>query len=248
MVRYKIKLTYDGTDFSGFQRQQGRRTVQGVVEAALRKIGWQGESILAAGRTDTGVHAAGQVIAFDLAWGHSDMELQAALNANLPKEVAVVTADGGEPQFHPRYDALAREYVYTLFCQPIRDPLRERYAWRQWPILNLAELTTAAGYLLGQHDFQGFGRVLNPGGSTIREVSEASWIQEGSSFQFTIRANAFLYHMVRRIVYALVLVGRKELEPITIKGILGDPENKSVQGLAPANGLVLNCVIYARDV
>lgn len=248
MVRYKIKLAYDGTDFSGFQRQQGRHTVQGVVEAALKKIGWQGEAILAAGRTDAGVHATGQTIAFNLTWRHPDADLQAALNANLPKEVAAVAVEAVDHQFHPRYDAFAREYVYTVFCQPFRDPLLERYAWRQWPILKLEALSTAADYLLGQHDFQGFGRALKPGGSTIREVSDADWTQEGNTFRFTIRANAFLYHMVRRIVFALILVGREELEPITIKRILGDPENNSIQGLAPAQGLVLSRVIYTRDV
>ncbi len=129
MARYQVILAYDGADFFGFQRQAdgcGQRTVQGVVEQALRRIGWQGRAILFAGRTDVGVHASGQVIAFDLDWLHSTDALLAALNANLPADVAAQAAQLAADDFHPRYDARARCYRYRLFCQPRRDPLRER--------------------------------------------------------------------------------------------------------------------------
>ena len=117
MGRYQVILAYDGTDFNGFQRQASNkiRTVQGTVEAALRRIGWQGKSVLAAGRTDTGVHAFGQVITFDHEWKHSSEDLLAAINANLPQDVAARAVELAKPDFHPRFDAVARCYYYRGF-------------------------------------------------------------------------------------------------------------------------------------
>ncbi len=247
MVRYKVKLAYDGTDFSGFQRQLGAATVQEAVEVALRQIGWSGDGILAAGLTDAGVHAAGQVVAFDLDWGHPAADLQAALNANLPTVVSARVVSETDSHFHPRYDAVAREYVYTVICQSVRDPLAERFAWRQWPILDQVALQAAAEPLVGTHDFRGFGRALKPGGSTQRQVMRAAWTKEGNTFRFTIQANAFLYHMVRRIVYALVLLSREGGSSERVTEILEHPDERSVQGLAPAQGLVLDRVYYPED-
>ncbi len=136
MARYQVILSYDGTGFCGFQRQakdRKGRSLQAEFEAALSRIGWQGKSILAAGRTDTGVHAQGQVVAFDLEWRHTLQDLRAALNANLPSSMAVRTAAQVRENFHPRYDALSRRYQYRIFCQESRDPLRDRFSWRIWP-------------------------------------------------------------------------------------------------------------------
>ena len=126
MARYKVTLSYDGTGFQGYQRQKNRRTVQGCVEQALQQIGWTATSILSAGRTDTGVHASGQVIAFDLEWNHTTGKLVLALNAALPPDIAVVDAVEATGSFHPRYSALAREYHYSLLLAKHRNPLLER--------------------------------------------------------------------------------------------------------------------------
>ncbi|TLN02249.1 tRNA pseudouridine synthase A [bacterium] len=133
MARYQIILAYDGTDFLGYQRQEEARTVQGEVEAALQHLGWQGRSILSSGRTDTGVHASGQVIAVDLDWRHAPEALGKALNARLPDDVAVKAVKVAEKEFHPRFDALWRCYHYRLYCRAERNPLRDRFAWRVWP-------------------------------------------------------------------------------------------------------------------
>ena len=156
MARYKGKLVYDGTGFSGYQRQRNTRTVQGVVEGALSQLSWQGHSILAAGRTDTGVHAKGQVMAFDLDWSHSTDELLRALNAHLPADVSLMSLETVGPEFHPRFDALYRRYQYRIFSQPVRDPLQERYAWRVWPPLDLSRLQQAADHLVGDAAAGGF--------------------------------------------------------------------------------------------
>lgn len=241
MARYQIKLTYDGTGFVGSQRQLRSRTVQSELEKALRKLNWKGNSVLIAGRTDTGVHASGQVAAFDLDWKHSLVDLENALNSKLPRDMAVREALIVADDFHPRFDATSRRYFYRLFCQPGRDPLRERYAWRVWPsVSNLKEL---AEIWLGEHDFSGFGTPPRPGNSTLRTVMFSEWDLVEDEWRFTIQANAFLYHMVRRIVHAQVAVGQGL---ITKHDLINALENQSnlPSGLAPANGLALVEVSY----
>ncbi len=244
MARYQVVLAYDGTQFSGFQRQAEARTVQGVFEDALRRIGWDGRAILAAGRTDAGVHAAGQAAAFDLEWAHPPEALVAALNANLPPDVAVRRALPAAADFHPRYDALGRVYRYRVFCDPLRDPLRERYAWRVWPAPKLEPMQQAAECLPGVHDFAAFGAPPRPGGATVREVMEAGWRLAGDELVFEIAANAFLYHMVRKLVSFQVSIGQGELAPDALPGYLDREAPDPVRGLAPPHGLSLVRVLY----
>ncbi len=245
MARYQVILSYDGTKFAGFQRQQRARTVQGVVEEALRRLGWQGKSLLSAGRTDTGVHASGQVIAFDLDWSHPVEVLLRALNATLPDDVAarqVLEAGSG---FHPRYDALWRRYAYRLVFDPLRSPLQERYAWRVWPTPDLGQMRTAAQLLEGRHDFRSLGSPMKSGGSTVRVVHSAGWRDTGAGAVFDVIADAFLYHMVRHMVYLLVEIGQGQRSNAQLEAAL---ENyKPLQGLAPAQGLVLEEVRYRQE-
>jgi tRNA pseudouridine38-40 synthase len=243
MERYQVILAYDGSDFHGFQRQGRSRTVQLEVETALRKLGWKDASILAAGRTDSGVHALGQVIAFDLEWAHSTEDLKRALNANLPVNVAIQAVQGAAADFHPRFDALSRRYVYHIYCAEDRNPLRDHYAWRVWPAVELDILQQAASFLPGVHDFAAFGSPMKPGGNTVREVFAAGWQAEQGGLRFDICANAFLYRMVRRSVYLLVQVahGRLSLQNLQA-GVL--EAHEMIAGLAPSAGLVLTEVCY----
>ena len=244
MVRYKVILIYDGTDFQGFQRQPKKRTVQGIFEGALREIGWQGSSINAAGRTDTGVHASGQVIAFDFEWAHSAEDLKSALNANLPPDVAVANVSITKPDFHPRFDAMWRRYQYRLYFKSARDPLRDRYSWRIWPVVDFERMGKVADLLIGQHDFAAFGSPQNSGGRTERVVSNAFWEDHGDESIFDIKANGFLYHMVRRLVRFQVDVGLGRRDPKSIKKLLDNSSATMIQGLAPAKGLTLVEVTY----
>lgn len=175
MARYQVILAYDGTRFHGSQRQRSVRTVQGVVEQALRELEWDQETALFAGRTDVGVHASGQVVAFDLDWHHPDVDLRNALNALLPEDVAARQVLTCQDDFHPRYDTLSRKYRYRVFIDPVRDPLRERYAWRLWPAPKLDRLNAAATAVVGQRDFASFGSPMRPNGSTTRQVFAAGW-------------------------------------------------------------------------
>lgn len=246
MAHYKIILTYDGTAFSGMQRQADTRTVQAEIEKALRKIGWQGQSILAAGRTDAGVHASGQVIAFDLEWKHPDADLLNALNANLPADAAARGIEQVGDEFHPRFDAISRHYRYELFCQARRDPLRERYAWRVWPKVELETLDQTAKQLVGEHDFSPFGAPPKPGGSTIRHVTLAEWRQENDTLVFQVAANAFLYHMVRRMVSVQVEIAKGIQPSDLIEDYLNGEIQGIIQGLAPPRGLYLTDVVYPQ--
>lgn len=257
MERYQVILAYDGSHFRGFQRQTNARSVQGEVEHALRKLNWQGSSILAAGRTDTGVHATGQVIAFDLDWKHGSQDLLTALNSYLPSDVVAREVQQVCTSFHPRYDASWRKYYYRIYCQPVRDPLLEPYAWRVWPAVDINILQDVARLLIGTYDFSAFGTPPQTGGNTVRAVLQADWKQEAPYLVFEITAQAFLYHMVRRVVFMQVAIAQGKLPVEELKhglktgrdiNILDDQKqslsNRQVHGLAPAHGLILAEVHY----
>jgi tRNA pseudouridine38-40 synthase len=256
MARYQLTLAYDGTDFFGSQRQAKHRTVQGELENALCKLGWTGRSVIMAGRTDTGVHATGQVAAFDLDWSHSDDELVRALNATLPADMAVHRARMVHTTFHPRFDALSRRYRYRLFCQPLRNPLRERFAWRIWPVISDDALAQTAKLFLGTHDFSAFGSPTTPRGGTVRTVTKAEWSQteEDGTWHFAVQADAFLYRMVRRLVFVQVAVAQGKVSAETIARSLAEQPSAGkrsetlLAGLAPAHGLTLVEVAYPESM
>jgi len=246
MAHYKVILAYDGTHFLGFQRQGSVRTVQLVFETALKQLNWQGRSILSSGRTDTGVHAGGQVVAFELEWKHSPEDLRNALNAALPEDVAVKDVAEVEADFHPRFDAVERFYRYRIYTAAARDPLRECFAWRVRPIPAFEMLESAARLLPGRHDFAAFGNPPKVGGSTVRMIFSAKWELSGDELFFEIRGNAFLYHMVRRMVYVQVQVGQNRLSLEELDAAVRETRPMP-PGLAPAQGLVLEEVRYDEN-
>ena len=253
MARYQMILAYDGTEYLGSQRQAKSRTAQGELEKTLRKLGWSDRSVLLAGRTDTGVHAAGQVAAFDLDWQHSDEDLLRALNANLPADMAVRDIRIAPPKFHPRFDATSRHYRYRLFCQQVRDPLRERSAWRVWPEINGEALQKVAPLFVGQHDFASYGTPPRAGSSTVRTVMNSSWQARDDEWHFEVQANAFLYRMVRRLVFIQVAVAQGKVSVETVAGSLAKQveereRSELPSGLAPAHGLTLVEVTYPAEI
>jgi tRNA pseudouridine38-40 synthase len=247
MALYKVTLAYDGTDFYGFQRQARARTVQNEFEKILKKLGWKDNSILAAGRTDAGVHASGQVITFSLDWKHSSESLRNAINAHLPFDTAAVHVDEVHIGFNPRYDALARKYIYRIYCQEVSNPLLARYAWQVWPAVDLQFMQKAAGLLIGEHDFALFGKPFKKNGTTIRKVISADWsrLKEGH-YLFCIIANAFLYHMVRRLVFLMVRIGQGRILTRDFGEELKVKTRNILPGIAPACGLVLAQVMYEK--
>jgi len=244
MARYQVILAYDGTGFTGSQRQANSRTVQGELERALSKLGWADRAVLMAGRTDTGVHATGQVAAFDFEWAHSADKLLWALNKHLPSDLVVRHILPARADFHPRFDATSREYRYRVYFEPLRDPLRDKYLWRTWPAVDEDALKRNANIFLGKHDFAAIGSRTTPKGTTVRTVTKAEWKKmPDGEWQFEVRADAFLYRMVRRLVFVQVAVaqGRCPVEKVqhalSKQGVL-------LAGLAPAHGLTLVEVTY----
>jgi tRNA pseudouridine38-40 synthase len=245
MATYQSIIAYDGTDFLGFQRQaENIRTVQGVLEGALRRLNWNAASLKAAGRTDAGVHASGQVVSFNLDWGHTPEDLSRAMNANLPQDLSVLRTAVVADDFHARYSALRRRYRYTVFSAEVRNPLRERYAWRVRSKLDGEAMQAAASMVPGKHNFAAFGTAPKAGGHTIREVFQAHWQEKQDGWAFEIEANAFLYHMVRRLVAATVMVGHGKMHVESVRELIDDPQSRFQGKLAPACGLCLEAVIY----
>jgi len=244
-------VSYDGTEFFGFQRQGAFRSVQGEIEAALTKITGATPVVFGAGRTDTGVHATGQVIAFDLEWRHPPESLQRALNVTLPRDVAVRGVRRCEGSFSPRFDALSRTYEYTVYLDEVRRPMRNRYAWQIGYALDVAAMNETAAELIGERDFAAFGSPTSESESTIRRVMRARWDERPGAFGerdlvFTIEANAFLYRMVRRIVNALVKVGGGKIGRAEFVEALASGDPNRITGTAAAAGLSLTHVAF-RD-
>ncbi len=250
MAHYQIHLAYDGTGFAGLQRQAQGRTIQGEVEKALRALGWTGRTVLYAGRTDAGVHALGQVLAFTFEWSHATAALVRALNAHLPADIVVRAATVVAPDFHPRYDALARRYVYRLYCAPRRNPFRDRYAWRVWPCPQPGLLHAAAQIVPGRRDFAALGTPPGRRGHTTRTVLRAAWYALGpDEWAFDVAADAFLYRMVRRMVAAQVAIAQGHIPLDAWRAALHDePPAQPWAVLAPPQGLYLAEVAYQEEV
>ncbi|HDQ71576.1 MAG TPA: tRNA pseudouridine(38-40) synthase TruA [Chloroflexi bacterium] len=242
-MRVRAVVAYDGTDYSGFQRQANAPTVQEALEIALEQVTQEAVSILAAGRTDAGVHAAGQVIAFDTSWRHGPKVLQRALNAVLPRDVVVRDVERAALDFHPRYDAIRRYYRYSLYNAPVRCPLARRFRLHVAKPLDVGAMQQAAQILLGEHDFAAFGQPPQ-GTVTIRHVFRAEWKGEAPNWAFDVEANAFLYRMVRSIVGTLLQVGQGRMSVEAFENVLASRERGQAGPTAPPHGLCLIKVLY----
>jgi tRNA pseudouridine38-40 synthase len=239
-VRYRATVEYDGTDFAGFQIQPEARTVQGELEAALATIsGGSRVEVVAAGRTDAGVHAIGQVIAFTDPRGRPAQELARALNALLPVDVAIRKVRRVSNGFHPRYAARYREYRYTVWNGP-RSPLRERFALGVRDPLDIAAMERAGSVLVGRHDFSAFGAAHR---QPVRTVHSVRVRRAGSLVTIDVAADAFLRHMVRRIVAVLLEAGHGRTNEEAVAQALASGRSALNGATAPAKGLCLQRVV-----
>ena len=245
-MRIKAVIAYDGTDYHGFQRQLPDRepSIQGTLEGALSKIGQAGV-VLGAGRTDAGVHASGQVIAFDVNWRHELNDLRRALNATLPADIAVLELEQTADTFHPRYDAVSRAYRYSISNTRVRNPLTVRYALHVPQELKVDAMRRALAYTIGNHDFAAFGQPT-VGESTTRSMYWPEVIADGSAITIDLQANGFLYRMVRRIVGTLIPIGRGEQPPEDFDRILKSIDPNRAGPAVASNGLCLIAVNYGR--
>lgn len=241
--RFRATVEYDGTEFAGFQIQTNARTVQGELESALATLsGGERRPVDGAGRTDAGVHASGQVIAFTYAGDLSTAELTRALNGLLPPDVAVRDVRRASREFHPRYAARYREYRYTVWNGP-RSPLRERTALGVRVPLDTDAMARAASVFEGRRDFSAFGSADR---KPVRTVYSVRVRRVGRLVTIDVRADAFLRGMVRRMVAALLEVGRGQLNERQLAAALAARAAALDGAAAPAKGLTLRRVAIGR--
>ncbi len=258
MDRLRLMLAYDGAAFAGSQVQPGQRTVQGVVEAALGTLNGQSVRIVLAGRTDTGVHAQGQVAHADVDRVRGLDQWIHGLNGLLPPDVRVTNVVVARGAFHARFDAIGRTYRYCIWNGPVQPPLLRGTTWHRRSVLDMDAMNAACRVLIGEHDFAAFagdGRGV-PGRSnrTVRTVRSAGWMAErslddvsGCALVFTVEASGFLAHMVRNLVGSLVLIGSGERAAEWMETLLHGRDRRSAAPTAPPQGLTLWRVTYNED-
>ncbi|MCC5792937.1 MAG: tRNA pseudouridine(38-40) synthase TruA [Legionellaceae bacterium] len=246
-MRIALGIEYDGSQYHGWQAQNGLYTVQQVVERAIAKVADDELSIVCAGRTDTGVHAFNQVIHFDTDKERTIRAWIYGTNSFLPKDVCVRWAKDMEEGFHARYSAISRSYRYIIFNSPIRPALyRVNMTW-QYRQLNHEEMHRAAQHLVGEHDFTSFRSVECQSKTPMRNIHAISVKRQGDFVIIDVTANAFLHHMVRNIVGVLMAVGSGKEQSHWVEEVLTAKDRRRGAETAPAYGLYLVDVAYPDE-
>ena len=242
--RIALLLEYDGAAYGGSQRQVNAPSIQAALEEAIARLTGEQPRTAFAGRTDAGVHALGQVAAFDTARTYPVDVWRRALNAYMPQDIAVRAVAEVGTDFDPRRHARSRTYRYRIWNAPVRSPLWRSRAWHVRERLNLEWMQQAAAALEGEHDFASFGGAPGAGRSTRRRILHARLCGKGSAVELEIEGNAFLPHQVRRTVGALVEVGRRRVTSERFTRWLAEPEPGAAGPAAPPHGLCLIRVTY----
>jgi tRNA pseudouridine38-40 synthase len=251
MRNLKVILSYDGADFSGWQVQPDKATVQGALASAIGRI--TGEKVLpqGSGRTDAGVHALAQVMTFVTESSVPTENFLKALNDILPASVRVLQVSEAPADFHARHSAEAKTYRYRIYRESICPPFLARYVWHYPYPLDEEAMARAASFVVGEHDFTSFaavdperGREDEPA-SNVRTIFFCSWERTGEELIYTVRGSGFLHHMVRNLVGTFILVGRGTLQPDDVPRILEARKRSAAGATAPASGLYLVSVEYA---
>jgi tRNA pseudouridine38-40 synthase len=237
-------LEYDGTGFSGWQQQKARRTVEAELKRALRELTGRDHKVYAAGRTDAGAHALGQVVSFDFQNRLSPARLAAALNARLPDDVSVVAAEAAEAGFHARYSARWRRYRYRYLDRPSRPAIGRGLCWHVGRPLEVAPMAEAAKALVGKHDWTSFCAASEPAQARVREMRSVAVARRGAVVDLELVAEGFLRGLARGIAGALAEVGLGRQPPSWVAEVLAAKDRRLAPKTAPARGLTLVEVIY----
>jgi tRNA pseudouridine38-40 synthase len=248
MRNCKLVLSYDGSDFAGWQVQPDTRTVQGVLATAIGRL--TGEKVLpqGSGRTDAGVHALAQVASFSTKSPIPPANMLVALNDILPPAIRVLDVAEMPDEFHARKSARAKTYRYRIFREAICPPFLARYVWHYPYPLDESAMEQAAGLVIGEHDFTSFAAVDPeadaPENSKVRTIFSSLWERQQDEFVYTVRGSGFLHHMVRNLVGTFILVGKGTLKPDDLTRILAARNRSTAGATAPAQGLYLVKVEY----
>ena len=246
-MRLALTIEYEGTRYHGFQYQVDAPTIQGEVEQAIQRLTGERMRVKGAGRTDAGVHAEAQVVAFDTDSAHSTETFVSALNHYLPPDIAVGAAHIVAQDFDPRRHARSRTYRYSILNSRTPSPLARRFTCRIRETLDVAQMRSAAALFIGEHDFQKFAAPLPMGKtSSVRTVFDASVEHREDVIALWVTGNAFLQHQVRRMAGALVDIGRSRLSKDDLQAMIDDGATDKVAHSLPAQGLCLVRVEYAN--
>ena len=242
MTTFKLVLSYEGTSFSGWQRQPKKRTVQGAVEEALARIAGRHLSVMGAGRTDAGVHALAQTASFQADIRLKPAVLVKALNAVLPRDVRVLSVKAAPPDFYARRSARSKIYRYRIYRRPVLPPFLNRYVLH-WPYpLDMEAMARAARLFVREDDFSAFSsnRLLSP----VRKVIRSELRRQGPELHYTVEANGFLRYMVRAMVGTLLEAGRGRISPEKVDELFRKRQRTLSSPTVPARGLWLVRVVY----
>lgn len=249
-MNYKLTIQYDGTDFHGWQIQEGLRTVQGELTGALSLIDDRGVVIHGSGRTDAGVHAEGQVANVQLQREISPQKLRSAINGNVGKDVRVLAVEVVPDEFHARYSALEKTYLYRVVNGAVLSPFWLRFAHQEARPLKLESMRDCAEAFLGEHDWTAFSAAQSDAESRVRTITTLEVTKHCDRLAATemieIRASAdgFLRYMVRSIVGTLLAAGRGEMDRMTVERVIASGDRSLAAATAPARGLTLLEVVY----
>lgn len=246
-MRYKLTLEYDGTDTLGWQRQLDGPSVQEYLETVLELLSGKHSEIAAAGRTDAGVHALAQVAHIDFETKMEPWKIREAFNANLRQAeapVTVIDVESVPDDFHARFSAKGRGYVYRILNRRAPSVLRENRVWWVPVPLDVGQMQQGAAYLLGHHDFTSFRASACQAKSPVKTLDKLDIVKENDEIIFIVEAKSFLHHQVRNMVGTLKMVGEGKLKPEDIKRILEAKDRSAAGATAPACGLYLNKVVY----
>lgn len=243
-MKYKITLSYDGTDYVGWQVQPNGISIQGVVEESLKKLFGKEIRVVGASRTDAGVHAHCQAAHFELESDVDPARIGYGLNAILPFAIRVKEVLRVAPSFHAQYSALNKIYHYHLYREKQDDPFRRLYHYHYHKPLNLPLMQAGAHFLEGTHDFTSFANKGSSAKTFTRTISRFQIVEEGSYLRFECEGGGFLYKMVRNLVSALMEVGKEKLSLEELKAIFSEQDRRRAPPPAPARGLSLVKIVY----
>jgi tRNA pseudouridine38-40 synthase len=247
-VRLVFTVQYDGGGFHGWQLQPDRRTVQGVLEETISRVADRPCTVLGSGRTDTGVHATGQVAAVDVPASWTPEKLHRTLDALLPADVWIESVRRAAPDFHPRFDAIRRTYIYRIGTdRSAASPFHSRWCWALGEGLDLDTLQSAAAPVIGRHSFQAFSKAGQPERGDMCTVAAATWSEWQLGPSFSITADRYLHHMVRYLVGTMVDVARGRRPLGDVSRLLGRDPQLITSPPAPPEGLFLSHVEYPPE-